>query len=433
MKPFVTAGLICAVALSVGGTSLATPQYPVAVVQQTGGIPIYVESDRNALLTGVQLFVPAGLDREAPNTSGAAPLVLECVLRTPVMLAGRRMPLREAIADAGGSIDGAVEGRWTRFYLEGRVTEMPAIVGLLQQALAAPDLSGQTLSSARAALLQSVMQSQQNPISVAVEMFRRSYYLGGNGLPDFGSAAIVARLGKPELQAFFTQNYLRGGTRVVTIGNADADVATAVGKLIQTLPAGTPAVVQAQTRPFDPRPARIIARRDVGDPLLVVGFAAPSPGNRDFAAMLVINTVITTGLEHSRTTQSLLPNSIGSYYLYDTAPASLAVYVNGSRVDPTLGLREVLTVATTLGDRPMVDKTLDKFKAIARGKLLMSSSRYGDRAYLIGTLARDGNDPLNAVMASLDRVTPADIQRVAKKYLESYTIAIVLPRNTGGE
>jgi predicted Zn-dependent peptidase len=43
----------------------------------------------------------------------------------------------------------------------------------------------------------------------------------------------------------------------------------------------------------------------------------------------------------------------------------------------------------------------------------------------------EGADPALAqsVDAEIDRVTPADVERLAKVYLQHYTVALVLPRS----
>jgi predicted Zn-dependent peptidase len=57
-----------------------------------------------------------------------------------------------------------------------------------------------------------------------------------------------------------------------------------------------------------------------------------------------------------------------------------------------------------------------------------------DRAYLLGSFASQGlgTDSINAALTALEATTPADVQRVAKTYLQRYIVALVLPRQTAG-
>ncbi|MBC5810909.1 MAG: hypothetical protein GIW95_08695 [Candidatus Eremiobacteraeota bacterium] len=154
---------------------------------------------------------------------------------------------------------------------------------------------------------------------------------------------------------------------------------------------------------------------------------------RDFGAMLVLQALLTDTFERvSTTTLSLGERSIGAIYLYDGLPAGLAVYVNGNRVDPALAIKELLVVSKTLADRPLNDATLRRFKSAAQGTFVTDATAYADRAYYLGTFGAYGlgADPLNAALASLDNATASDVQRVAKRYLQRFVVALVVPRQT---
>jgi predicted Zn-dependent peptidase len=56
-----------------------------------------------------------------------------------------------------------------------------------------------------------------------------------------------------------------------------------------------------------------------------------------------------------------------------------------------------------------------------------------DRAWQIGAAVANGAeaDVESAVAAQVLQVTPHDVQRVARIYLQNYNVAIVLPRKPG--
>jgi predicted Zn-dependent peptidase len=208
-------------------------------------------------------------------------------------------------------------------------------------------------------------------------------------------------------------------------------IADAVRALAVELRGGSVAPVSLKVNPIPANAPRIVARRDVGAPIVVVGFAAPAPASKDFGAMLILEALLSNAFERSSaTTLGLVERSVGAQYLYDGAPASLIVYVNGNRVDPSLALRELLLVSKTLAARPMGVSSLRQFKTSAEGAFVTGNVTLLDRSYLLGTLAAQGlgSDPINAALAAIDRTTPSDVQRVAKKYLQRYIVALVLPR-----
>jgi zinc protease len=421
-------GLCAAVALA-GAAPSPQPRYPQAFATDLGVTKLIGEADADAPVAGVQVFVAAGLDRQAPNQSGISALVAECLERTPV----DGMPLRDAIAAEGGSISYTVDGRSVHYYLESSPGRLAAVVALFGRALAAPDFSPAVLAPARSSLTKHVAELEDNALSVGIQMFRRSYYMTGAGMPAFGTAATLAQLGPDDARAFYRATYRRQAVSASAVGKLDPGLGDALRTLANALPDGpvSPVVERAKTIP--PEAPRIVAHRDVAAPWVVVGYAAPAPNSKDFGAMLLLESLLSGAFDRSSTTTlGFVEKSVGAFYLYDSTPASLVVYVNGTETDPTLALREVLVVSKSLSLKPLGAEALRHFKAEAEGQFLTDSVSFSDRSYLLGTFAAQGLGPdsINTALAALENTSAADVQRVAKKYLQRYIVALVLPRQS---
>ena len=424
---------VVALAASLGAAPAAAPsqRYPAASATALGSLRYLAENDADAAVSGVQIFIAAGLDREAPQQNGVSALVAESLLRTPI----DGEPLREAIAGAGGSLNYTVDGRSVHYYLEGRSERLAALVRIFGRALAAPDFSSATVAAGRAALTARLAEFEGSPLSVGIQMFRRSYYTGGAGQPALGNATTLAGLGGADLTAFYRANYLRSAVTASAVGRIGSELGTALEGVADGLAPGAPAAVAEKARSIPAEAPRIVAHRDVGAPWVVVGFAAPSPNSRDFGAMLVLESLLSSAFERSSaTTPGLAQRSVGAFYLYESSPASVVVYVNGQQIDPSLALREVLAVSKTLALKPLGAPALARFKTSAEGQFLTDSVDLSDRAYLLGTFASQGlgDDAINAALVALEKTTPADVQRVAKSYLQRYIVALVLPRGGSG-
>jgi zinc protease len=402
----------------------ASLQYPPASRAQTDGVRMVTENDPDAVLTGAQVFIAAGLQQQPPNQSGIAALLAEMIVRTG--------NVRDAIADLGGVLTYTVEGRSVHYYLETRSEQFPALTGLFSRALGKPDFSAGNVAAARKALIARIGENQSNPLVVGIEMFKSSYYLNGAGASVMGSAASLERITGKDAAAFYTRTYKRGALDVSVVGGVTPDVRASLTALALVLAGGDREPLAHQVRELGAsNGTRIVAQRDVGAPFLVVGFPAPAPANKDFAAMMVLEALLGQSFDRSATsTQTLAERTVSAFYLYDSEPASFVVFVNGARVEPTLTLRELLLVVQSLAEKPIQNEALDHFKAAATGALLSDTLTLADRSYLIGTLQQQGLDPdaLNFVLAALQKTTPADVQRVAKVYLQKYIVAIVLPR-----
>ncbi len=414
------------------------PRYPQAFATDLGVTKLIGETDSDAPVSGVQIFVAAGLDREAANNNGVASLVAESILRTPVSATGKAadaLPVRDLIEASGGSITYTVDGRSVHYYLEGRSENLATLVALFGKAVAAPDFSPATLAEARKSLLARVGEFEGNALSVGIQMFRRSYYATGAGAPAMGTSATLAALSSADVAAFYRANYKRAAISSSAVGRLAPQLGDALKALALGLPDGPVSAVSERARTIPGQAPRIIAHRDVSAPWVIVGFAAPAPNSRDFGAMLVLESLLSDAFERSSaTTLGFIEKSVGAFYLYDSTPASLVVYVNGTQVDPTIALRELLVVSRSLSLKPLGAAALRHFKTAAEGQFLTDSVDLSDRAYLLGTFASQGlgSDSINAALQALESTTPADVQRVAKTYLQRYIVALVLPRQTEG-
>jgi len=427
-------GLAAVLALS-GAAPAPSPvaRYPKAFATDLGVTRLIGETDADAAVSGVQIFIAAGLDRETSASSGVASLVAECISRTPTI--GTARTLRDAIAAAGGSLSYTVDGRSVHFYLESRSENLAAIVTLFGKALAAPDFSPATIAAARTILTARIAELEGNALSVGIAMFRRSFYTTGAGSPALGNPSTLAGLSSKDVAAFYAANYKRGAVSASAVGSLAPALGDALRNLALALPDGAIPAVVSKTRAIPAQAPRIVAHRDVNAPWVVVGFAAPAPGSKDFGAMLVLQKLLAEAFERdSATTLGFIEKSLGAFYLYDASPASLVVYVNGTQIDPSLALRQLLVVSRSLSLKPLGAEPLRHFKAAAEGQFLTDSVTLSDRSYLLGTFAAQGlgTDSINAALDALERTTSADVQRVAKSYLQRYIVALVLPRTSPG-
>jgi len=415
-------------ALVLAGTAaVASPLYPPTRTTDLGAAKLYSQYDDAVSVAGVQFFVPAGLERQTTAQNGIAALTAQSVLQLPV----DGVALRDAIAARGGSLSYAIGMQYTRFYVEASAEVLPEVLALLGRALATPTFTNAVVAPAKTELLDRITADERNPVSVGIDMFRSSYYIGGANLPTYGNAGNVANLTSADVAAFYSAHYRRTGTVVSAVGALGDAVTRGASAIVAALPDGPSPALTIATKPLAAVPRRIVTHRDFAAPWLVLGFAAPSAGDRDFGAMLVLQALISDVFDRSSaTTIPALERPIGSVYSYDSKPATLSLYINGSQIDPSIGLRGIDAILKSLALKPLNKPIVARYKATARGAFLTDAISLDDRSWRIGNFVERGLSPdyADAALAALDRATPADLQRIAKSYLQRYTIAVILPR-----
>jgi zinc protease len=428
--------IVAAAALAAAFAAPAAAATPRVTTIDAGGARAFVQPDPGVPLAGVMLHVRAGLDRQTAAQNGLAALTAEAVLRTPAGPAtgSGQAALADVVEASGASIGYAVGPQGVRFYLEGTPERLVLAAPLVAGALAAPAFDPATLAAARASLAERIADEDGDPRLVGRAMLRSTYYRGGAGLPPFGNPAALAALGPADVKAFYDTWYLRGDAVASAVGRTGDATDAASRVLLAGLRAGTARTTALGTRAFGAQPKRILTHRDVGAPYVVLGFAAPSLGERDFPAALVMRALLGSVFERAgATTPPPLLRSVGLIYGYDVSPAQLVFWINGGRIDPEAGLAGIDAIAKAAATKPLTAAVLARYKETARGEWELETVTLDERASAIGNAVELGL-PAGAaddVAAAIARVTAADVQRVAKKYFRKFDVALILPRGNG--
>jgi len=409
---------------------------PTAIVD-LGGVHAYVRSDGVSPLAAVDLYLRAGLDRQTEAQNGLAALVAESVLQTPLRQAqdGQAVTLTDAVDACGASVSYAIAPQSLRFSLQGTPDAIAAAAPLLARALAAPAFTPATLAAARAALGDRIADEEADARFVGLQMLRGSYYRAGAAFPTYGNAGSLSALGAGDAKAFFAAWYLRGDAFLTVVGRSGPATEAASRALIGALPAGTAPSPALATHSFGAEPKRIVTYREIGAPYVAVGFAAPPIGDPDFAAAWVMRSLLGGVFERGgATTPPPFLRSVGSLYGYDTAPAQFVLWINGSQIDPSVGLSAVIALVRGTATKPLSGTVVDRYKETARGEWSLETLSLDDRAAAVGNAVARGldADAADAVPAAIAQVTAADLQRVAKKYFQKFDVALVMPRGGDG-
>jgi zinc protease len=402
-----------------------------ALPAQAAGPVLLEQPDASAELTGTEVLLQAGLDRETARQNGLAALVAQSILRTPVQ---GGLALEDAIAANGGSISYSVDPRGVRFYLEGLSGSYATLLGLFRAALSKPDFSAATLDAARAALDAKIAQSQKAPLTVGIDMLNRAFYQDSAGMPPYGLPATLAGFTTDDVRAFYEQHYRRGDAVVSAVGNLSSAPNSALAALVDGLTEGasSPAKVTMGKLPSTTR--QLLARRDVTVPWLVAQYPAPDLQSNDFGAMLILTAFMQRTLADvsevpAIATRSATQRGVGAYYNFDARPANVIIYVDGGLGDPTRTFATALTVVNVLGHAKL-GGDLNQMKSYAAGRLLEDTATLQDRAWFAAVFASRGvtGDYFSRALKAINATNAADLQRVASRYLGAPTIALVLPR-----
>lgn len=409
----------------------ATSFPPAKQIKLRNGVLIVSQSAPDLPLVGVQVFLPAGISQQPADKAGIASIAASLVLQTPVE---GKTTLAEAAAQAGGSVSYTLDPTDTRYYLECRDTDFPRLLHDLRSALGRPDVSG--FAGAQGKAVAAVTALKKNPLETAYAMVREIRYAGtGFALPDQGSALTISRIAAKDIAAY-ADSYQRGSGTVVALE----------GAVSQTL-------VDAASREFGDFPLRmalpvpnasavgrthqIVAHRNVAAPWVAVAYEAPNQYSADFAAMLVIESLLGPGGDVNALTfasnEAAPDEYLGAYYQYEAHPGSMIVFLDGGSSNVDQAVRDLQTGIIRLRAQGLSSDLIDEGKRIAIGNYYLSINSLAEESWLLGrsAVSPDGVAFENLLPQRIASVSSADIQRVARRYLTKETVAIVLPQAPG--
>ena len=398
---------------------------PASSQRLPNGVVVTSQLTTDTPLVGVQVFLPAGAANQSSDRAGVAAVTAAMVLQTPVE---RGTTLAEVGNTLGAAIAYTIDPQHTRFTIECKASDLPRLVGDFAAALKNPDAS--RFENARTTMLVAANSAIKNPALASYAMVRQAEFEGtAYGRPDTGSPSTLASLAPADASAFAAQYRHGPGTIVALTGNVTPDVSSAVSTAFADFaPTAAP---RAPKPPTLKKTREVVAHRDVSAPWVAVGFAAPSQFSADFPAMLVIETLLGAGGDvHAFSFGSDFASPedfVGGYYQFESEPGIYVEFFNGANVDRDL--RNLEDELTRLRGTSLTSPLVERARTATLGEFLTSVTTLDDQSWLLGRSALSPSGVVfeNSLPARIAAVGAADVQRVARKYFATETIAVVLP------
>jgi zinc protease len=245
--------------------------------------------------------------------------------------------------------------------------------------------------------------------------------------PTIGSISDLDSATLEDARAFHEAYYGPDTATLIVAGNFDPPKLDAlVDKYFAAIRARKSKIPVAITAKDEPIVARIVTATAPNVPLPVVGTAYQLPGEAgtDMAALEVLDAILSAG-EHNRLDSALvktgLAADVGTDFNDTEEESYLAAYafVAGGKAPDNVATELEKVIATLRSSGPTAAEVLEAKNELLAAALTARET-YSDRAFEFGErLVRTG-DPhfADKRLANIARVTAADVQRVAARYLD---------------
>ena len=393
----------------------------VLLVAERPAIPIVV----------VRVDVPAGAVYDPADALGVANLTAALLTRGTARRTGPE--LDRAIEFVGGSLEAGAGSDGAAVTLSVLKKDLGLGLDLLAEVLLQPAFDPDELTRKVTDIQGSLRRSEQEPETVAGRQLSRLMFPGHPyGRPVYGTIESVAKITRDQVAAFYQRHYRPDGANIVAVG--DVTVAEIRRELLQRLAGWTPPPVLvgavAKAPSVAPAEARKIVR-DLTQTTVLLGRPSIRQDDPDYFALSVATYVLGGGSASRLYTRvreerglaysvysSLTPARYGASYL-----VSLQTRTDGVVEAVRLTREEMARLAR----EPVAPRELSLAKSYLIGSFPLRLDTSGKLARFLGAVEENGLglDYPDRYKERIGRVTAADIQRVAAKYLDPATFSDV--------
>ncbi len=407
----------------------AGPFPDAAVTSLSNGAIVAAQTSPDTPLVDVQMFLPAGAAQQTFAKAGVAGVTASLVLATPVE---RGVSLSQAASALGASLTYTIDPSDTRFSIECKAADLPRLLGDLAAAARAPDAVN--LEPVKKAAIATARKAISDPAMTAFAMIRESRFAGtAYARLDQGTPTSLQSIGAADVAAFAAAYRHGPGTTVALVGDVTPEALAAAKSAVADF-SSKPGIALA-TPSATTRTQELVAHRDVTAPWVAVGYTAPSQYSADFPAMLVIESLLGRGADTHALAygsgSSVPEDFVGGFYQFEAQPGLFIEFFNGANIDKDL--HDLDDGIVRLRGTTLPSQLLTTARSAALGTYLTSARALDDQSWLLGRAALSPQNAgfENALAARIGSVSAADVQRVARRYLASQTIAVVLPNGVG--
>ncbi|MFI5256180.1 MAG: M16 family metallopeptidase, partial [Gemmatimonadales bacterium] len=409
-----------------------------ATVRRTvlpNGLTVLVRRDRAAPVVAIVTYVSAGYFDETDDVVGIAHVLEHMYFKgTPTRGVGE---IARQTKSVGGYLNAATIYDHTSYY-----TVLPAsgfAQGLDVQfdAYANSLIDADELARELEVIIQEAKRKTDNPPAVATEtLYELLHDTHRIRRWRIGREPGLRALTRESMLRFYRNFYHPANTVLAIVGDVDLDdtmrhVAGRYGALPAGTPARTPGPAEEGTGGFRYRDWA----GDIGQTQIAFGWRTPGTLDADTPGLDILATVLAGG-RASRLYRAVRDRKLASSVsAYDYTPTSLGVFVVHAETPPERADEAARTIWSQL--RAVRDDGVSE-PELVRAKRLYESrwirrleDMEGQANYLAEWEAlgdwRRGDEYLRAALAA----TPADLQRLARRFLDPEQAALVVYRPEG--
>lgn len=417
----------------VGARTSAVPSLGFTTRTLANGLTVYAIRDTRTANVSVQMWYNVGSKDDPAGRSGFAHLFEHILSRVT-----RNIPPGELSRiveeQAGGTRNASTGSDTTNYYETVPANQLEAMLWAHAERMGRSVLDQPVFDAERSIVKE---EMRQRVLSQPYGRLQR-YYLFDTGFVShpyrrsgIGTMADLDAATLAEARAFHENFYRPDNATLIVSGNFDpAELDRMIDRHLGALPRPASPILRnamAETTRHEARSMTVYGP-NVPLPAVVFSWQRPRLNHPDSAALTMIDQILSGG-QSSRLFRSLvyerqLAQNAGSFD-FGFEDAGLFAVQATVATDRDIGETETLLAAEVarLRDQPVSAEELAEARNELVSQLLFARETPEGRAFEMGQSVTGANDPRwgDRLLAAVQRVTAADVQRVARRYLADST------------
>jgi len=416
-------------------------QPAVALAQTAGvtrtrlpnGFTVVVRENSASPMVAYSLLVKMGTRTETPENAGIANMLQLMLVRGTEKMNGEQIA---AAADRmGGSIDAYGDADYSEITATALSRNWLPMLELVGDVTLRPTVPEGTVLAVRDFLPRQIRNRREKPFDVASDRMRVALFGAQHpySWDPLGRPDSVEKLTREALVTYYRREYVPGQMVLAVSGDVKTpEVLTQVQRIFGAMPPGS---VEA---PSLPTPPPMAATREVftvpgAQAQIFMAALGPSFTHPDYAPLKVMSAILGGGMasrffSELRDKQALAYTTAAQYYPRVDAGAFVAILGTAPANVPKAeaALREELA---RIQREPASEEEVAVARSYVVGTQAMDRRTNARQAWYLaaGELAGVGYQFFDVYAAKVQKVTRADVQRVARQYLAVTRTVIVQP------
>jgi predicted Zn-dependent peptidase len=345
--------------------------------------------------------------------------------------------IAQQVDSIGGQLDAFTSKEYAGYYVKVLDEHLPLAIDILTDLVTHPVFAPEDIEREQKVVLEEIKMVEDTPDDLVHEIFAETYWNGHPlGRPILGSPASVSALDQPTLQRYFRDTYVTGNFVIVAVGNLEHEQ-------VKALVSQAFAATSSASRALDDQlpvvtPSVQIRQKELEQSHVCLGTVGLPQNHPDRYAAYALNTVL-GGSMSSRLFQNVREKRGLAYAVFSSMSAyqdvgALSIYA-GCANDAVAELIDVVVAEIRrLKRERMPADELRRAKDHLKGSLMLNlestSSRMSHHARQ--EIYRDRADTLDEMLASIERVSIDDVQRLAAQFFEGDALGATVLGNVNG-